>query len=272
MIIQNNNELDKVGLEVTDLSNGAAYAARHRQSRSSTLQMEGLNQLALAFLDRPETIIQELVTAAVRLCGADSAGVSIEREGKTDENFYQWIATAGEYSPFLNATLPRYPSACTVCLERGTPQLFRVNERFFDILGVQAAIVKDGILLPWQTDEMRGTIFIISHTSEEAFDAEDLHLMQILANFAAMGIRQQRQQEKLLVQARASAAMSMANNLAHQINNPLQSLTNLLFIAKQNSGIGDEQSLALKLESDFERLSELTKGLLALPRTSARDR
>jgi GAF domain-containing protein len=271
-MIQNNHELEKVGLEVTDLGNGAAYAARHRQSRSSTLQMEGLNQLALAFVDHPETIIQELVTAAVRLCGADSAGVSIEREGRTDEDFYQWIATAGEYSPFLNASLPRYPSACSVCLERGTPQLFRVNERFFDILGVQAALVRDGILLPWQTDEMRGTIFIISHTSDEAFDAEDLHLMQILANFAAMGIRQQRQQEKLLAQARATAAMDMANDLAHQINNPLQSLTNLLYIAKAAKGIGDEQSLALKLEGDFERLSELTKGLLALPRMSARTR
>ena len=271
-MIQNNNELDKVGLEVTDLSNGAAYAERLRQSRSSIMQMEGLNQIALAFVEHPETIIQELVNAAVRLCGADSAGVSIEREGGTDEQFYQWIATAGEYSPFLNASLPRYPSACTVCLERGTPQLFRVDQRFFDILGVEAALVKDGILLPWETEDMRGTIFVISHTSTEAFDREDLHLMQILANFAAMGIRQQRQQEKLLAQARAAAAISMANDLAHQINNPLQSLTNLLFLAKQSSGIGDEQSLALKLESDFDRLSILTKILLTLPRKIVEDR
>jgi phosphoglycerate-specific signal transduction histidine kinase len=57
----------------------------------------------------------------------------------------------------------------------------------------------------------------------------------------------------------------MANDLAHQINNPLQTLTNLLFIAKQSSGIGDEKSLALKLENDFERLSSLTKTLLELP-------
>jgi hypothetical protein len=264
-------ELDEVGLEVTDLKNETAYAGRNPHSRDLRLQMEGLHRLALAFVDRPETIIQELVNAAVLLCGADSAGVSIEREDRTDEKFYHWIATAGEYSSFLNATLPRSPSACTVCLERGTPQLFRVDKRFFDILGVEAAVVKDGILLPWQVEEMRGTIFIISHHRDEVFDAEDLHLMQILANFAAMGIRQQRQQEKILAQARAAAAVSMANDLAHQINNPLQSLTNMLFLAKQRSGVGDEQSLALKLEDNFERLSLLARRLLELPRKTAGD-
>ena len=60
--------------------------------------------------------------------------------------------------------------------------------------------------------------------------------------------------------------MEMANDLAHQINNPLQSVTNILFLAKQNDGIGDEKSLALKLDSDFDRLSLLAKELLELPR------
>jgi hypothetical protein len=259
-------ELEAVGLEVVDLADKTVYSKRRLHSRNGAMQMEGLHRLAVAFVERPETILQELVNAAVRLCGADSAGISIEREGKTDDDYFRWIATAGVYSAFLDASLPRYPSACTVCLERGTPQLFRVNERFFDILGIKAALVTDGILLPWEVEEMRGTIFIISHSRTEAFDSEDLHLMQILANFAAMGIRQQRQQVKLLSQARASAAVAMANDLAHQINNPLQSLTNVLFLAKEGMGTGDERSLALKLEDDFERLSALVKTLLELPR------
>ena len=124
----------------------------------------------------------------------------------------------------------------------------------------------DGILLPWEVEEMRGTIFIISHSRAEAFDSEDLHLMRILANFAAMGIRQQRQQARLLSQARATAAMGMANELAHQIKNPLQSLTNVLYLASQNEGVGDERSLALKLAPDFARLSVLAKSLLELPK------
>ena len=59
----------------------------------------------------------------------------------------------------------------------------------------------------------------------------------------------------------------MANDLAHQINNPLQSLTNLLFLAKQ--GAGEEKALAVRLEDDLARLSVLVKSLLELPRTVA---
>ena len=265
-MLQTPTQLEASGLEVIDLADESTYARRPVHPRDSSTQMYGLHRIAMAFVQKPETILKELVDAAVRLCGADSAGISIEREDKTDDAFYHWVAISGEYSPFLNAVLPRTPSACSVSLERGTPQLFRVDHRFFDILGVEAAPVKDGILLPWQVEEMRGTIFVISHTQEEAFDIQDLHLMQVLANFAAMGIRQQRQQEKLRSQAASEAAVSMANNLAHQINNPLQSLTNVLYIAKQNDGVGDEKTLALKLEDDFERLTSLAKRLLDLPK------
>ena len=137
---------------------------------------------------------------------------------------------------FLNAILPRYPSACGVCLERGRPQLFRVSKRFFEILGVEAPLVTDGLLLPWQVDGTRGTIFIMAHEREQAFDLDDVRMMQMLADFAAMGFRHQRQQKKLIEQERASAAAAMANQLAHQINNPLQSLTNVVYLAAQGAG------------------------------------
>lgn len=268
-MLQTPTQLEAAGLEVIDLADEKAYANRSVRPHDGSMQMEGLRRIAVAFVEKPETILQELVDAAVRLCGADSAGISIEREDRTEKDYYQWVAIAGEYTPFLNAVLPRTPSACSVSLERGSPQLFRVDKRFFDILGVTASPVKDGILLPWQVEEMRGTIFIISHSKEEAFDSEDLHLMQVLANFAAMGIRQQRQQEQLKTQAAKAAAVSMAHDLAHQINNPLQSLTNILYIASQNDGVGDEKTLALKLENDFERLTSLAKRLLELPKKTS---
>jgi hypothetical protein len=47
----------------------------------------------------------------------------------------------------MNAVIPRYPSACGICLERGKPQLFRVGQRFFDTMGIEASLVTDGILL-----------------------------------------------------------------------------------------------------------------------------
>jgi hypothetical protein len=253
------------GLEVIDLRSDTAFAQRHLHVRDIATQMVGMERVAHAFVETPDTILQELVNAAIELCGAESAGISIEREDKTDENYYQWVATAGEYAGFLNAVLPRYPSACSLCIERSTPQLFRVTKRFFDLMQVDAAIVTDGILIPWQMDETRGTIWIMAHGRAEAFDSGDVRMMQVLANFAAMGVRQQRQQKLLLEQASAAAAAAIANDLAHQINNPLQSVANLLYLGANGQSGGDARTLAQELSEPVERLSVLVRELLALP-------
>jgi hypothetical protein len=257
--------VEETGLEVLDLRTDVAFAARNLHVRDVTSQMAGLQRLSRVLLEKPEIVLQELVRAAVDLCGADSAGISIEREGGNDQQFYHWIATAGDYSGFLDAILPRNPSACGVCLERAHPQHFTVTQKFFDILGVEAPLVTDGLLLPWKTEETRGTIFVMAHGRTEAFDESDAHLMTMLADFAAMGYRQQRQQARLIVQERASAAAQVANQLAHEINNPLQSMTNTAYLIEEGTTGQDPKRLGRELSNDIRRLSGLVKELLSLP-------
>lgn len=253
------------GIEVLDIRDDSEFLGRQLHVRDSAAQLEGLQRLARAFVERPETVLQELVNAAVSLCGADSAGISVERPDKTETDYYEWIATAGEYAGFLNALLPRHPSACGVCLERGRPQLFRVSQRFFDLMGIQAATVTDGILLPWQVDGQQGTVWIMAHGRAMAFDGEDLKLMELLAEFAAMGVRQQRQQQLIVDRASAAAAAAMADELAHKINNPLQSLTNILFLASQGHHGDGSRALGEEALEHLQRLSALVKRLLDLP-------
>lgn len=257
--------VEATGLEVLDLRIDEAFARRKVHTHDIALQMTALQSLSRALLEKPDTILQELVTAAVHLCGADSAGISIEKEGGTDQEFYHWIATAGDYSGFLNAILPREPSACGLCLERGHAQHFTVSKKFFDILGVEAPLVTDGILLPWKTEDTRGTIFVMAHGRTEAFDENDARLMTMLADFAAMGYRQQKQQARLIVQERAAAAAQMANHLAHEINNPLQAMTNAAFLIADGKPGSDAKALGEGLSNDIRRLSSLVSELLALP-------
>ena len=265
-----NLSVEESGLEVLDLRDDAAFASRNLHTRDVGLQMAGLQRVSRALLETPETVLQELVKAAVELCGADSAGISIEKEDGSDQEFYHWIATAGAYSGFLNAILPREPSACGLCLERGHPQHFTVSKKFFDILGVEAPLVTDGILLPWRTEDTRGTIFVMAHGRTEAFDENDARLMTMLADFAAMGYRQQKQQARLISQERAAAAAQMANRLAHEINNPLQSMTNSAYLVAEGSPDCDSKALGQELSKDIQRLSDLVSELLSLPFT-ARD-
>jgi len=263
-------DIAETGLEVIDLYSDPEFAARRLHSRDAVAQMAGMRRLAHAFAENPDTILQELVTVAVELCGADSAAISVVKEDGTDEEFYHWVASAGVYAEFLNAMLPRYPSACGICLERGRPQVIRVLPRFFEILGVEAPPVTDGILLPWRVDEVQGTIFIMAHQRAQAFDSEDCRMMEMLADFAAMGVRQRKQRALLLEQAGATAAAAMANELAHKINNPLQGLTNVLFLASQSPVDSGERTLASQLEGDLDRLSLLVKELLKLPRLNSK--
>jgi RNA polymerase sigma factor (sigma-70 family) len=258
------SQLADTGLEVVDLQNDPAFARRQLHVRDVASHIEGMNRLARVFVESPTNILQQLVTAAVDLCGADSAGISIEQKDGPEDNFYHWVATAGQYSQFLDAKLPRYPSACGLTLERGRPQIFRVTQRFFDLMGVQAPTVTDGILLPWQAEETRGTIWIMAHGRAEAFDGEDCRMMQALANFAATGVRLQHQQRLLMDKARTEAAAAMANELAHQINNPLQGLMQTVFLfARGDAESGD---LAQQAMGDIVRLSDLVKRFLSFSR------
>jgi len=227
--------------------------------------MEGLARLGRVFMERPETILQELVNTVVELCGADSAGISVERVGGTDEDFYEWVATAGTYSGFLGAHLPRYPSACSVTIERGQAQRFRVTEKFFGILGVVAPPVTDGILLPWQAGAQRGTIFAMVHDRDDAFSANDARVMEMLADFAAMAVRHQAQQKALLEQAAVAAEAAMARELAHRINNPLQSLTTAVYLAGEGVMGVENKKLAKGMAKDVDTMAALVKGIMGPP-------
>lgn len=259
------------GLVVLDLVNDAGFAGRRLHVHDAATQVRGMQHLARAFVGTPDTILQALVEAAVDLCGAESAGISIERDESAGK-MYHWVATAGKYGRFLNAMLPLYPSACGVCLERGRPQVFRVSQRFFDLMGIEAPIVTDGMLLPWRVDEMRGTFWIMAHEQSEAFDGEDLRVMQALADFASMAVVHQRQQAQMVRQGCAAAAAKMANDLAHEINNPLQSLMNLVYIASKGNSGGDAKVLADDLFDHVLQLSLLVGKLLQLPVEAGRQK
>ncbi len=253
------------GVDIVPLQGNAAFESRPSHNRDNLQREEGLRRLARVFAERPDRILQELADVALELCGADSAGVSVVEPGQNSPVF-RWAATSGKYVPFRNATLPYDFAPCSICLERGEPQHFRVGQAFFDILGVAADLVTDGLLILWQVEDMRGTVWVVAHGESEAFDKHDYETVQGLADFAAIAVRHQRQQEKLMRQMNAAAAAAMANELAHQINNPLQSLTNILFLAASGNHGPDGRIVAEAAAPDLQRLSNLVKRLLELPK------
>jgi len=82
-------------------------------------------------------------------------------------------------------------------------------------------------------------------------------MMRVLADFAAMAVRHQRQQRALLQQTKAAAAAAMANRLAHQINNPLQGLMNLAYLAAEGKSDHTTKTLGQELTTELRLLSTL---------------
>jgi hypothetical protein len=255
------------GLEITDLQSDPSFAARPVRPRNLTAIPEAMRRFAHAFVEKPEAILQVLVETAVEFCGADSSAISLEiDEGiRTEEAYYNWAATAGQYAGMYNTVFPHYPTGSAVCLERGRPQHVRASKRFFDILGVSSPPVTDGLMFPMQAGETRGTIYILAHEREEAFDLGDVQLMEILADFAAVGVRHLNQQKLLMERAGLVAEAAMANRLAHKINNPLQGLTNILFMAREGFYGKSARAVGCQAAGDLERLSSLVKEILELP-------
>lgn len=255
-------EISDTGMELRDLLNDPEFVVRTGKKRDYHQPFDALRCLTQVFAERPQDVLQELVNVAVRCCGADSAGISLAEPNEKGEPTFRWIAIAGSFEPYLGGRTPRFFSPCGTCLDRGRAQLYRVSKPYYDFLGVTAEPILDGMLIPWEAEDIRGTIWVVDHNSERAFDPQDYELLRSLADFVAIILRQRAAEEKARLSAKAEASAARAHKMAHQINNPLQSLTNTIFLARM--GGPDTQTHIEQAAIDLAALSEKVRKLLAL--------
>lgn len=143
----------------------------------------------MALAESAEAALNQLVQIAVTYCSADSAGISLEEQGPTGELRFRWVAVAGSFTKYLNGTTPRFYSPCGTTIDRGVPQRYQVWEPYYNFLGVTAEPIRDGMLLPWRGAERQGTLWLVSHQSNDAFSASDFALARKLADFVAANIK-----------------------------------------------------------------------------------
>lgn len=86
-----------------------------------------------------------------------------------------------------------------------------------------------------------------------------------------LDITERKKTEAALVRAEKLAAMGrLASTVAHEINNPLESVTNLLYLARSSPSLdSDTESYLVTAERELARLSNITRLTLGFVRTSA---
>ena len=132
----------------------------------------------------PQAAPQRLVEAAMRLTDADSAGISVEdKEG--DERVFRWIAVAGEYSRYLNGTMPRDFSPCGTVLERRQPLVMLDPQRHYEYMSQLHAPVRSVLLVPFgRRGKLIGTVWVAAHNAQKQFTTEDLRTVEGLTTFS----------------------------------------------------------------------------------------
>ncbi|HUR45348.1 MAG TPA: ATP-binding protein [Candidatus Saccharimonadales bacterium] len=184
----------------------------HRRARNPDINGENDALLALARMmgEGREGILQELTARAMKLCRADSAGLSVLEPGKNGEVF-RWKAVAGQFADNTGGALPREASPCGSVIDRNRWLLFREPARFFPESGNVEPYIYEALLVPFHVDgKPVGTLWAVAHRAEHQFDPEDVRLLTNLSKFAAAAtVMQQRKRTEAELRASRSAALNL---------------------------------------------------------------
>lgn len=110
-------------------------------------------------------------------------------------------------------------------------------------------------------DTLLGTISFGS-TKREEFCPEDLDLFSLIAQQVAIATNRRRQQQQVREMEQLAAAGRMSAMLAHEINNPLESLSTVLYLLRDDIHSPEGLQLLQTAESQVQRLVEVTRRTL----------
>lgn len=178
--------------------------------------------LAAELTSHPARLLQNLADCAVHLGLGESAGVSILTEVKS-EAVFRWEAAAGPLSRYLGGTVPRDHSPCGLVLERNAIVLLREPRRCFSELWASDPHVEEALLFPLRVGgEPVGTVWIVAHSGEARFDAEDARQLERLATFASAGY--QLTTALALAEGASRSKSELLAVMSHELRTPLTSV------------------------------------------------
>jgi len=161
---------------------------RRRTLRAPNYELESqLHSVVVeALANAPESVLQCLAQEAMRLCNAESAGVSLLNK-QDGERTFVWPAVVGEWSRFVGAGTPSDFSPCADVLARGTSLVFCHPERRYPYLKDAVPGIEEAMLAPvFVGSKAVGTVWVIAHRANRHFDSEDLRQLTNLTKFASI--------------------------------------------------------------------------------------
>ncbi|MFL9914715.1 hybrid sensor histidine kinase/response regulator [Paraburkholderia fungorum] len=206
-------------------------ANRTARQPDYALENRALVRLAKAQTGPKANLLQEIAEAALTVCNAGSAGISLV-ETVGESRHFRWLAVAGLCADLRGKTTAWDECPCGVTLQAGAPQLFIQPQDRFPSLQFPGVNVVEGIVVPIPGGETQlGAIWVMSHVHERRFDREDVRLLSTLAVFAGAALT--------LVEERDSGIESDRRHsefiamLGHELRNPMAPIDSAIGAAKR---------------------------------------
>jgi signal transduction histidine kinase len=246
----------------------ATHVLRERPARppNHASENDALIQLAQSLAASSDTIAQELVRHAQRLCRAGSAGLSV-LDGSTAPAQFRWAATTGVFGPHEGGTMPRDFSPCGEVLDRAMPLLMQDPARHYAYIQSLGIPIREVLLVPFeQAGRLIGTVWVVNHGDEPLFDAEDLRVVKSLAVFAS-ALATHRGMLAALKAADRNKDAFIAK-LSHELRNPLSPLkVAVQVLRRQSTGADPVQKRMLDvLDNQTTAMATLVDDLLDMSR------
>jgi hypothetical protein len=104
-----------------------------RPSRHIDVQKENaaFRELADHLAADPDKLLQRLVEIMLKLCEADTVGISVEQTDDKGARIFRWVAMAGALKHLIGGTTPRNFSPCGVCVDQNQPLLMERLDRVY---------------------------------------------------------------------------------------------------------------------------------------------
>lgn len=161
------------------------FASRQQAERAQCAEAEAVLALSSVLAHSPDQALQRLVDLAMEGTGAESCGISLEEEDEAGR-YLRWIATAGEFSRYINGTMPREFSPCGTAIDRREPVVMRDPVRYYAYISQLHAPVRTVLLVPFaRGGKLVGTLWAGAHTSARTFTYSDLRYVRHLTDFAS---------------------------------------------------------------------------------------
>jgi signal transduction histidine kinase/FixJ family two-component response regulator len=242
-------------------------ATRPRRPPDHAAAERVLSLLADEMATNPGNMLQALAENALKVCKADTAGISL-----LDGDVFRWEALAGAVADKRHGTMPRNASPCGVCIDEDRTQLMYLADRHFPALRNEPRFV-EALLVPFHVlGRAVGTMWVVAHTTDRRFDAEDARVLDLLGRFAAAGWQLwSAYTATALAKRQSDAFLAM---LGHELRTPVATLSHSVAMARLDPAqrdraleiVGRQCTQLTRLVDDVLDVARVTHGKVELDR------